>query len=89
MTCRHCGTEIASNALICYRCGSATTEPVIQPAARTRSAPGLVVYTVVLVLLLLVAAYLQHTTRAAAPRIMSWLAVGLAALLVVFRARRR
>jgi uncharacterized membrane protein YvbJ len=26
MQCRNCGTEIADKALICYRCGTATTE---------------------------------------------------------------
>ena len=31
MTCRHCGTEIAAKALICYRCGKATAEPRITP----------------------------------------------------------
>jgi hypothetical protein len=31
MTCRHCGTEIADRALICYRCGKATAEPRITP----------------------------------------------------------
>lgn len=31
MLCRSCGTEIADNALICFRCGAATTEPVRQP----------------------------------------------------------
>ena len=37
MKCRSCGTEIAANALICYKCGAATTEPRIQPpAARPR-----------------------------------------------------
>ena len=37
MKCRSCGTEIAANALICYKCGTATTEPRIQPpAARPR-----------------------------------------------------
>jgi|SRR5688500_4876276 len=33
MTCKHCGTEIADRALICYRCGRATTEPRITPPA--------------------------------------------------------
>ena len=34
MTCRHCGTEIAEKALICFRCGTATTEArVPQPRA--------------------------------------------------------
>lgn len=31
MTCAHCGTEIADKALICYRCGRATTEPRVKP----------------------------------------------------------
>jgi hypothetical protein len=33
MTCRHCGTEIADKALICFRCGKATAEPRIAPPA--------------------------------------------------------
>ena len=36
MKCRSCGAEIAANALICYKCGTATTEPRIQPPARRR-----------------------------------------------------
>jgi hypothetical protein len=31
MKCRQCGTEIAEKALICYRCGTATTAPRIAP----------------------------------------------------------
>jgi hypothetical protein len=31
MKCRNCGTEIADKALICYRCGEATTAPRIPP----------------------------------------------------------
>jgi uncharacterized membrane protein YvbJ len=33
MICKYCGTEIAEKALICYRCGHATTEPRIKPPA--------------------------------------------------------
>ncbi|OFW44877.1 MAG: hypothetical protein A3J29_06820 [Acidobacteria bacterium RIFCSPLOWO2_12_FULL_67_14b] len=37
MKCRACGAEIAANALICYKCGTATSEPRIPPpAARPR-----------------------------------------------------
>ena len=36
MKCRSCGTEIADNALICYRCGTATEEPKITPPAARR-----------------------------------------------------
>ncbi len=31
MQCRFCQTEIAENALICYRCGRATTDPKVKP----------------------------------------------------------
>ena len=31
MQCRNCGTEIADKALICYRCGTATTEAKFKP----------------------------------------------------------
>jgi hypothetical protein len=37
MKCRSCGTEIAANALICYRCGTATAEPRIPPPAARRA----------------------------------------------------
>jgi len=36
MNCRSCGIEIADNALICYRCGTATAEPRIPPPAARR-----------------------------------------------------
>jgi hypothetical protein len=35
MQCRTCGTEIADKALICYRCGTATTEAKYKPPAAT------------------------------------------------------
>ncbi len=34
MLCRQCGTEIADKALICYRCGTATTEARVKPPMR-------------------------------------------------------
>ena len=37
MQCRQCGTEIADKALICYRCGTATTEAKYQPTPIGRS----------------------------------------------------
>jgi hypothetical protein len=41
MQCRSCGAEIAANALICYKCGTATQEPKIKPpAARKRTGRG-------------------------------------------------
>jgi uncharacterized membrane protein YvbJ len=55
MQCRNCGAEIADKALICYRCGTATTEAKYQPAepkrARSNRTPLLVIVLVLLVLL--------------------------------------
>ena len=31
MQCRNCGTEIADKAIICYRCGVGTTDPIRKP----------------------------------------------------------
>jgi hypothetical protein len=67
MLCTHCGTEIADKALICYRCGNATTEPRIKPPAegslfeRPRRSRLPIVAIVVLVILALVLAALFDT----------------------------
>jgi uncharacterized membrane protein YvbJ len=62
MICAHCGTEIADKALICYRCGNATTEPRVKPPAEAslferprRSRLPLVVTVIVIVLAVLAA----------------------------------
>lgn len=55
MRCRQCGTEIADKALICYRCGTATTEAKFQPAStsRRRLSPVLIAVLIALLLALL------------------------------------
>lgn len=62
MKCRQCGTEIADKALICYRCGNATTEPRVKPPdggslfeRPRRSRRPLVLVVIVLILALLAA----------------------------------
>jgi hypothetical protein len=58
MTCRHCDTEIAAKALICYRCGKATSDPRVTPpdqvsvfAGRRRSRWPIVLGVVVVAVL--------------------------------------
>jgi len=61
MICKHCGTEIADKALICYKCGNATTEPRIKPPSegtlferpRRSRLPVVIIVLIVLALLLL------------------------------------
>jgi uncharacterized membrane protein YvbJ len=65
MICKYCGTEIADRALICYKCGHATTEPRIKPPDESslfekprRSRLPMVVIVVLIVLTILIAWYL-------------------------------
>ena len=62
MQCRNCGTEIADKALICYRCGTATTEakyqPVPLPPKGASSSRTLMVTVLVIAVLVLLALYL-------------------------------
>jgi len=61
MICTNCGTEIADKALICYRCGQATTEPRVKPPVegslfdrprRRRSPMTMVIVAIVISVLL-------------------------------------
>ena len=65
MQCRNCGAEIADKALICYKCGTATTEAKYKPApvARRSSRPPLLGVVVALLLLALLALYLWSAMR--------------------------
>ena len=64
MKCKYCGTEIADKALICYRCGNATTEPRIKPPVegslfeRPRRSRRPIVAVVILIILALIAAWI-------------------------------
>jgi hypothetical protein len=62
MQCRNCGTEIADKALICYRCGTATTEAKYQPHVPTsrRTPSTIVIVSLVAALLVLVASILLN-----------------------------
>jgi hypothetical protein len=61
MICRNCGTEIADKAIVCYRCGTGTADPVRKPAAiRPRRSP-LVPAVVIVVVLAVLAWYLGRT----------------------------
>ncbi len=54
MKCRNCGTEIADKAIVCYRCGTGTTEPLRKPAEiRRRRTPLWLVIFVILVIIVL------------------------------------
>ena len=82
MKCRQCGTEIADKAIVCYRCGTATTDPIRRPAGiRRRRSPLL--STAVLVLLVLAALFLGEAGRIAPQYQASWELPVAAVLLVI------
>jgi hypothetical protein len=92
MLCKHCGTEIADKAIICYRCGAGTTDPVRQPARlKARRSPllGLVIIAV----LVLLALYMGQASRTAADpdlyQTIAGICVGAALFILIFRIVRR
>ena len=90
MQCRNCGTEIADKALICYRCGAATTDPVVQPPSSTRSrSRGLIVTFVALVVLAIVAVELARSSPSGTPPLVTWIVAALAIIIVGLRAYAR
>jgi hypothetical protein len=59
MKCRNCGTEIADKAIVCYRCGTATTDPVRKPvpAKAGGKGPSLLSGVAILVIALIVISF--------------------------------
>ena len=92
MHCRSCGTEIADKAIVCYRCGTATTDPVRKPAAIERRRRSLVPVVLIVVLLLL-GGYLGYLSRTAADpeplQLAAGLCAGAAVAVVLLRILRR
>jgi hypothetical protein len=78
MQCRNCGTEIADKAIVCFRCGAATTDPVRRPAKITPKRWPLV-YLVLMVVLAVLAIYLVQLSRTAAHADIFQLAAGICA----------
>ena len=93
MKCRQCGTEIADKALICYRCGTATTEARYKPykAPRRSMLPSLLMLVLALVLVVLMVVYFQQVQGGTPAPWLPWALgiVGVALLALRIMARRR
>ena len=86
MTCRTCGTEIADKALICYRCGTATSaRRVTPPAERRRRGPFLLVATLIALIMTAVVALPQLPVGL--PQVAGWIALIVATAVAVWRLR--
>jgi uncharacterized membrane protein YvbJ len=92
MQCRQCGTEIADKAIVCYRCGAATTDPVRRAVPlKPRRSP---IFSLgILVVLVLLALYLGQASRTAgnpeALQLVAGLCAGGAAVILLLRVIRR
>ena len=88
MKCQNCGTEIAEKALICYRCGEATTAPKFAPppAPRTR---GPLPVIIAILLLIGVAVLVLPELEPGTPRLAGWGTLVVVTVLVVWNLRPR
>jgi hypothetical protein len=91
MKCRNCNAEIADKALICYRCGTATTEAKYKPVPLQpqSSRGGVIASVLVIVAVTLAALYLQETSASEPARLVAWIGAALVALVVVVRGSLR
>jgi Flp pilus assembly protein TadB len=96
MLCRQCGTEIADKALVCFRCGAATSEPTFKPPAPGRRASSRSLQValfafVLLILLVLLVIYAGRTPAGLPPQAVQWAIIAGAVAIVILRAiaRRR
>lgn len=85
MICRQCGTEIADKALICFRCGAATSEPKVKPPSRTPSKRNNVVALLALVALAVAGVLMTRIASGAVPREAGYVVAALAAVVLVWR----
>jgi hypothetical protein len=91
MQCRNCGATIADKALICYKCGTATTEAKYQPAplpGRSRRS-GLMPTVIALVLLVAAALYVERVSSAGSQQWVTYVAVAAAVIIIAIRAYAR
>jgi hypothetical protein len=91
MQCRKCGAEIADKALICYRCGTATTEAKYQPAALPRgsSRSGLIATVIALTLIVVLFVVVGRVATGDTSDYVRYAAVVLAVVIVALRAYAR
>ena len=86
MICKNCSTEIAGEALICYRCGTATSEPARQLVELDRTAPRRLVSLLLgLAFILVVGFFMTQMRGGEAPPALVWAMLGVAGALLAWR----
>jgi uncharacterized membrane protein YvbJ len=92
MLCRNCGTEIADKAIVCFRCGTATTDPVRKAVPiKPRTSP--LISFVAAAVLILMALYMGYASRTAADperwQLIAGALAGAAVMVIILRMLRR
>jgi uncharacterized membrane protein YvbJ len=92
MQCRQCGTEIADKAIVCFRCGHATTDPVRRAVVIKKRRSPLASFAAILLLVLL-ALYMGYASQSAQDpgrlQLLAGLFASVALVLVIIRLVRR
>jgi hypothetical protein len=92
MRCKSCGTEIADKAIVCFRCGAGTTDPV-RKAVPVRPRRSILPSFVSVAVLLVGALYMGQASRTAADperwQTIAAVLVGAAVVMLVVRVIRR
>jgi hypothetical protein len=87
--CRNCGIEIADKALICYRCGTATTEPTFKPPPRRRSTSPLLMFVIALAVVVSLALSVGRLAMGDAARHSAWAVVAILVIVAGWLAYRQ
>jgi hypothetical protein len=88
--CRQCGTEIADKAIVCYRCGRSTADPVRPSGTRQNRPAGFSLISLAALVILVVAGLFMGTSATGqVPRAVSWVLAALGVLVLGWRLLRR
>ena len=76
---------------MCYKCGTATTEPVFAPPGESRagSKTTLITSLVALALMVCVGVFMTRASPDGTPRSVTWVVAGVAVVIIVLRAYAR
>ena len=85
MICTNCGTEIADKALICFRCGQATTEPRISPPAPGQQRRSSLASAIALIVLAIAGVLMGQAAQGDVPHYVGYALGALAAVALVLR----
>lgn len=85
MICKQCGTEIADKALICYRCGIATSTPVRTTPARRPSRATPLLAALTLIVLVIAALFMGQASTLRIPPAASYAIAIVAAATLAWR----